>query len=83
MVKNKFINIISIIIIIMEMTTIAISKELRNKLRDISNKGKSYDEIIEDMYETYKVQVLKEMLMDSSNSISIEQALKEAKDKWG
>ena len=60
-----------------KMTTIAISKDLRDRIKGLGMKGESYTQILEDMYEARKNQVISEILMDTSDCISIDDAIKE------
>ncbi len=55
-------------------TTIAISTEIRNKIKEFGHKGESYTKILEKLYNSACERQLQELLMDSSDSISLEEA---------
>jgi len=63
-------------------STIAISNELKENLRNLGKTGESYEDVIKRMYELTKKQMLMNFLYESKDSISIDQAIKEAKIKW-
>lgn len=67
----------------MENTTIAITKELKEKIKEFGTKGESYSEIIERLYKSAVERQLHDFLYkDDDNFISIEEALARAKKKW-
>ena len=63
-------------------TTISISSEVRDKIKEFGNKGDTYTDILNKLYESAKQRQLQDLLMDTSNCIPIEDALKRAKKKW-
>ena len=63
-------------------TTISISDDLKMKIRDLGRAGESYDDVIRRMYELTKKNILLAYLYDESDSISIDQAITQAKVKW-
>ena len=63
-------------------TTISISKETKEKLKNLGRAGDSYEDVIKKMYEISKKQILMDYLYDKSNSTPIGEAIKEAKEKW-
>jgi len=60
----------------MTTTTIAISLETREKLRNLGRTGDSYEDVIKKMYELTSKHILKTYLYDTSDSISIHEAKK-------
>ena len=66
----------------MENTTIAISKETKDKISSFGQKGESYDEIIKKLYNAAVKEQLRLFLMSDTSYIPIEEAIKEAKKKW-
>lgn len=64
------------------MTTISISTELRDKIKEFGQKGDSYDTILNKWYESAVKTQLSNILFDESDSISIEEALNNSKNKW-
>ena len=66
----------------MDTTTIQLSKETRDKISSLGKKGESYEEIISRMYSIAVKEQLKEFLLSSEDTISIEEAIKEAEERW-
>ncbi len=66
----------------MEITTIQLSKETKNKISSFGSKGESYEEIIKRIYNIAVEEQLREILMSDKGFIPIEEAIKEAKKKW-
>jgi hypothetical protein len=66
----------------MEITTIQLSKETRDKICSFGIKGESYDEILKRIYSLAVKEQLKDFLLSSENTISIEEARKELNKKW-
>ncbi len=63
-------------------TTIAISSEIRDQIKEFGNKGETYDDILVRILNSAKERQLQELLMDEKNCIPIEEALARAKKKW-
>ena len=66
----------------MEITTIKLSKETRDKIASFGLKGESYDEILKRIYSMAVKEQLKEFLMSEEGFIPIEEAIKEVEKKW-
>ena len=66
----------------MAHTTIAIRKDLKDKISTFGNKGESYSEIIDRIYEVAIKTQIKELLMNEKNTISAKEALEKAKKRW-
>lgn len=66
----------------MEHTTIAIKRDLKEKIMEFATKKESYSEVIERLLESAKERQLHDLLMSDENTITIEEALKKAKKKW-
>ena len=66
----------------MEITTIQLSKETKNKISSFGVKGESYDEIIKRIYSLAVKEQLREFLMSDEGYVPIEEAIKEADKKW-
>jgi len=65
-----------------ENTTISISKEIRDKIKEFGSKGDSYTDILTRLYESAKQRQIHDLLMDTKKCIPIEEALERAKKKW-
>jgi hypothetical protein len=66
----------------MEITTIQLSKETRNKISSFGIKGESYDSILRRVYSLAVKEQLRNFLMSEEGFIPIEDAIKEADKKW-
>lgn len=63
-------------------TTIAISTQIRDEIKEYGNKGETYDEILQKLLKSAKERQLQELLMDTDDSIKVTEALEKAKKKW-
>ena len=63
-------------------TTIAISLDIREQLKEFGNKGETYDDIIKRLLNNAKDRQLQELLMSTADTISIDNALASAKKRW-
>lgn len=66
----------------MEITTIQLSKETKDKIASLGSKGESYDKILKRIYSIAIKNQLREFLMSDEGFIPIEDAIKEADKKW-
>ncbi len=66
----------------MEITTIQLSKETKDKLASFGIKGESYEEILKRIYLLAVKEQLREFLLSSEGTISLEEARKELDKKW-
>ena len=64
------------------ITTIQLSKEMKEKIASFGSKGESYEKILQRIYDLAVKEHLREFLMSSDNTIPIEEAIKEAERKW-
>jgi len=63
-------------------TTIAISTQIRDEIKEFGNKGETYDNILEKILHSAKERQLQDLLMDTSDAIRASDALEKAKKKW-
>ena len=63
-------------------TTISISFGLKEKLRNLGRAGDSYEDVIKRMYELTRKNLLTAYLYDLSDSVTIDEAIAEARKKW-
>lgn len=68
--------------VMMEHTTIQLSKKMKKKLASFGNKNETYEEIINKLYNAAVKHQLRDFLMSSEECVSIEDAMKEADRKW-
>ena len=66
----------------MDNTTIAIKRDIKEKIMEFGNKGESYSDIIERLIESARERQLHDLLMSDENTISLEEARKELNKKW-
>ena len=66
----------------MDITTIQLSKETKDKIASFGVKGESYDKILRRIYSLAVKEQLKAFLLSSEGTISIEEARKELDKKW-
>jgi len=66
----------------MDITTIQLSKELKEKIASFGLKGESYDKILRRVYSLAVKEQLRQFLMSNEGFIPIEEAIKEADKKW-
>ena len=66
----------------MEITTIQLSKMLKEKISSFGQKGESYEDILKRIYALAVKEQLREFLMSDEGYVPIEEAVKEAGDKW-
>lgn len=66
----------------MEITTIQLSKETKEKISTFGVKGESYDDIIKRIYSLAVKEQLRDFLMSDEGFVPIEEAIKEADKKW-
>lgn len=63
-------------------TTIAISTQVRDQIKEFGHKGESYDEILQRMLDAVKDRQLQVLLMDTKNCVTIDEAIAESRKKW-
>lgn len=66
----------------MDITTIQLSKEMRDKISSFGMKGESYDDILRRIYSFAVKEQLRNFLMSGEGFIPIEDAITEAEKKW-
>lgn len=55
-------------------TTIAISEEVREQIKEYGHKGETYDEILKRLIDAANNYALEKLLMDDTNCLTIKQA---------
>ena len=66
----------------MGITTIQLTKEMRDKISSFGIKGESYDIILRRVYSLAVKEQLRQFLMSDEGFIPIEEAIKEADKRW-
>jgi len=63
-------------------TTIAVSPDIRDQIKDFGSKGETYDEILARLLKSAKDRQLQELLMDPKDCTPVNDALERAKKRW-
>lgn len=66
----------------METTTIAVTREIKEKISEFGNKGETYSDIIEKLIKSAQERQLHDILFNERGFISIEEAMAEAEKRW-
>jgi predicted CopG family antitoxin len=66
----------------MEDTTIALKKDVKEKIKEFGYKGETYSDIIMRLLKSARERQLYDLLMDEKDTVSIEVALENAKKQW-
>jgi len=66
----------------MEHTTIAITREAKEKMKEFGMKGETYADIVNRLIKSATERQLHDLLMDTSDTISAKEALEKAKKRW-
>ena len=66
----------------MDNTTIAIRRDLKEKIMEFASKKESYSDVIERLLESARKRLLHDILMNDEGYIPIEEARKELNKKW-
>ena len=66
----------------MEITTIQLSKEMKEKISSFGTKSESYEDILRRIYSLAVKEQLREFLMSEKGFVPIGDAIKEADRQW-
>jgi predicted CopG family antitoxin len=66
----------------MENTTIALNKDLKERISEFGNKGESFSDILERLLKSAEQRLFHDLLMSRDGCATIEEAIKEAEGKW-
>ncbi|MEK6908743.1 MAG: hypothetical protein AABX23_01685 [Nanoarchaeota archaeon] len=66
----------------MENTTIALSNEIKDQIKEFGNKGETYSQILAKLIASAKKRQLQDLLMDEEDTISIDEAIENSKKRW-
>ena len=66
----------------MENTTIAISNDIKEEIKQFGQKGETYSDILRRILSSAKKRQLHDLLMNEENTISIEEAISNSKKRW-
>ena len=65
-----------------ETTTIAVTKDIRDKIQEFVNKGETYSDILLRLYKSAKERQLHDLLMSEEGCVTAKDALERARKKW-
>ena len=63
-------------------TTISISKEVKEQMKEFGKKGETYNEILGRVLNNAKERQLQDLLMDEKDTLTVRKALDKAKERW-
>ena len=66
----------------MENTTIAVSKEVKEKISEFGNKGETFSDILLKLYNSAVQRQLNDFLFSEKGFVPIEDAIAEAEKRW-
>ena len=66
----------------MANTTIAVSSEIKEKINEFGTKGETYSEVIARLLESARKRQLQDLLMNEENTITLEEAISNSKNRW-
>ena len=66
----------------MENTTIAVTREIQEEIKQFGSKGETYSEILARLIESARKRQLHDLLMSEENTVSLDEALAHSKKKW-
>ena len=65
-----------------EMTTIAVAKDVKEKISEFGNKGETFSNILLKLYKSAVQRQLQDLLYNEEGFISIDEAIARHKKKW-
>lgn len=66
----------------MEITTIAVTKEVKEKISQFGNKGETFSDILLRLYNSAVQRQIHDLLFNEEGFISIDEAIARHKKKW-
>ena len=66
----------------MDHTTIAIRKDVKEKIMEFATKKETYSEVIERLLKSAEQRLLHDILMSSQGCVTIEEVRRELNKKW-
>lgn len=66
----------------MDHTTIAIRRDLKDKMMEFGTKKESYSDVIERLIKSAEQRMLHDILMSEDDCVTIEETIEEANKKW-
>jgi len=66
----------------MDNTTIAIRRDLKEKIMEFATKKESYSDVIERLLKSAEQRLLHDVLMSEEGTVPVKEALERARKKW-
>ena len=66
----------------METTTIAVTNEIKEMISKFGNKSETYSDILLRLIKSARERQLHDLLMDEKDTITIDEALSDARKRW-
>lgn len=66
----------------MKHTTIAIRKDLKERISEFATKKETYSDVVERLLKSAEQRLLNDILFNEEGFVPIEKALEEARKKW-
>lgn len=66
----------------MEISTIQLSKETKEKISSFGSKGESYDQILNRIYSIAVKEQIRTFLMEDKDTLTLKEFKKEVEKKW-
>ena len=66
----------------MDNTTIAISNEIKEQIKEFGCKGETYSQILAKLIVSAKKRQLQDLLMNEEDTVSIDEAISNSKKRW-
>ncbi|TAL80525.1 MAG: hypothetical protein EPN88_01115 [Bacteroidetes bacterium] len=66
----------------MENTTIAVSNDIKEQIKEFGGKGETYSEILARLLASARKRQLHDILMNEENTTPVKEALAEARRRW-
>jgi len=66
----------------MEKTTIAVSREVKDKISEFGMKNETFSDVLERLLKSAEQRLLHDVLMSKEGCVTIEEAIEEADKKW-
>jgi predicted CopG family antitoxin len=71
------------IIVFMVATTIQVDSEVKDQLTEFKMPGETYNDLLKRLYKSACERQLQDLLMDNSDCVSVEEALRMAEEEYG
>lgn len=66
----------------METTTIAVTTQVKDKIKEFGTKGETYSEILQRLLESAYQRQLHDLLFDRKGTVTAEEAIDRAQKRW-